>query len=48
MTELHAQPYNTDANGFYFDSVEKYHEESKDLTDCYGQPVEEFEIQCAI
>lgn len=45
MTELYAQPYNIDANGFYFDSVERYQEQAKDLTDSFGQPVEEFEIQ---
>jgi len=45
MTELHAQPYNIDAIGFYFDSVEDYRAKAAGLTDSYGEPVEEFEIQ---
>ncbi|MBK8227477.1 MAG: antirestriction protein ArdA [Flavobacteriales bacterium] len=45
MTKLYAQPYNIDATGFYFDSLESYRQQSASLRDSYGQPVEEFEIQ---
>lgn len=45
MTTLYAQPYNHDAAGFYFDSLESFKAQSENLTDRYGQPVEEFEIQ---
>lgn len=40
MTTLYAQPYNIDANGFYFESAE-----AKGNFDRYGQFVEEYEIQ---
>ena len=42
---LYAQPYNLDANGFYFGSMAEYTEKSEGLTDRYGSLVEEFEIQ---
>ena len=42
---LFAQPYNLDANGFYFTSGEDYSRKSLALRDAYGNPVEEFEIQ---
>jgi hypothetical protein len=45
MTTLFAQPYNLDAVGFYFVSFEEYETKAEYLTDTYGQPVEEFEIQ---
>lgn len=45
MTTLFAQPYNLDSVGFYFDSLESFTSQSANLTDSYGQPVEEFEIQ---
>mgnify|MGYP000689222089 FL=1 len=45
MTQLHATPYDTSSNGFYFDSYEQYIEKSNRLHNSYGQPVEEFEIQ---
>lgn len=45
MTKLYAQPYNISAIGFYFDSLESYLRQSKDLRDPFGQHVEEFEIQ---
>lgn len=45
MSTLYAQPYNLDAVGFYFDSLESFNSQSENLTDRYGQPVEEFEIQ---
>lgn len=45
MTTLHAQPYDTSATGFYFESLEEYTEKSEALLNAYGQKVEEFEIQ---
>lgn len=43
--QLHAQPYNLDASGFYYESYEEYLEKSKGHVDRFGQPVEEYEIQ---
>ncbi|WP_316857999.1 antirestriction protein ArdA [uncultured Cohaesibacter sp.] len=40
-----AQPYNIDAVGFYFTSMEDYSVKANGHTDHYGQPVEEYEIQ---
>lgn len=45
MTQLHAQPYDISANGFYFETVEEYAAKAKALRNDYGDPVEEFEIQ---
>lgn len=45
MTILHAQPYDLDATGFYFESAEGYAAKASQLRNRYGQPVEEFEIQ---
>ncbi len=42
---LYAQPYNMDAEGFYFRTAEEYVQQAKNLTDRFGQPVEEFELQ---
>ena len=44
MTTLYANPYNIDAVGFYFESVDEFTEKAQNLTDRYGNPVEEFEI----
>lgn len=44
-TTLYAQPYNMDANGFYFHSYEEYETKSENLRDRFGNVVEEFEIQ---
>lgn len=44
-TVLFAQPYDICATGFYFSTAEEYNTKAKDLTNQYGQPVEEFEIQ---
>lgn len=41
---LYANPYNQDANGFYFSSLEEYETKAKNLSDRYGNAVEEFEI----
>lgn len=45
MTTLHAQPYDLDASGFYFESAEDFTTKMETLTNAYGQPVEEYEIQ---
>ena len=41
----HATPYDINANGFYFSTLEEYQEKAEKHTNIYGQPVEEFEIQ---
>ena len=45
MTELHAQPYDISAQGFYFRTAAEYHEKAAKLRNDVGFPVEEFEIQ---
>ncbi len=45
MTQLHAQPYDVSATGFYFETVEEYKKNANGLRNAYGDPVEEFEIQ---
>ncbi len=45
MTQLHAQPYDLSATGFYFETAEEYKTKVKALRNEYGDPVEEFEIQ---
>lgn len=42
---LYAQPYNRDAQGFYFHDAEEFVNKSENLRDRFGSPVEEFEIQ---
>ncbi len=42
---LFAQPYDLSATGFYFNSAEDFDAKVKDLTNAFGDPVEEFEIQ---
>lgn len=42
---FYAQPYDISAEGFYFQSLENYSEQSAKLKNSYGDPVEEFEIQ---
>ncbi len=44
MTTLYANPYNSDAAGFYFESADAFNEKLTNLTDRYGNQVEEFEI----
>ena len=44
MTVLYAQPYNPDATGFHFSDIDEYCEELEQARDCFGLPVEEFEI----
>ena len=41
----YAQPYSLDAQGFYFSNYEDYQQKVENLRDCFGNPVEEFEIQ---
>ena len=43
--QLHAQPYDLAATGFYFETYEDYAEKSAKLRNDYGDRVEEFEIQ---
>ena len=45
MTQLHAQPYDISAHGFFFGSTEEFKEKAAKLHNNYGDPVEEFEIQ---
>jgi hypothetical protein len=45
MTQLHAQPYDISAVGFFFETVDEYNQKGAALRNSYGQPVEEFEIQ---
>lgn len=45
MTTLHATPYNTDAAGFYFYDADDYTAKASKHMDCFGNLVEEFEIQ---
>ncbi|MDP2229940.1 antirestriction protein ArdA [Methylotenera sp.] len=45
MTTLHATPYNLDATGFYFESMEEYQAKSENHLDRYGNKVEELEMQ---
>lgn len=44
MTTLYAQPYDMQALGFYFDSLEEFNKKSASRRNALGQPVEEFEI----
>lgn len=45
MPQLHAQPYDLDANGFYFESMEDYARKAKQNRNRFGDVVEEYEIQ---
>lgn len=45
MTKLFAQPYNFDAEGFFFDSEAEFAAKSTNRRDRFGQSVEEYEIQ---
>ncbi len=44
-TVYYAQPYNVDAVGFYFSSMEEYEAKSAGHIDRFGMPVEEYELQ---
>lgn len=41
----YAQPYSLDAQGFYFTDFADYEAKAEALRDCWGNAVEEFEIQ---
>lgn len=45
MTILHAQPYDTSATGFYFDSKDSFQAKAQTNRNDFGHPVEEYEIQ---
>ena len=45
MTQLHAQPYDVSATGFYFESYEEYQAKAAKAVNDYGDPIEEFVIQ---
>lgn len=45
MPQLHAQPYDLDAIGFYFESFEEYASKAGKNCNAHGDPVEEYEIQ---
>jgi len=45
MTTFYAQPYDITATGFYFETDEEYQKKVKQVTNDFGGPVEEFEIQ---
>ncbi|AUQ75281.1 antirestriction protein ArdA [Phaeobacter piscinae] len=45
MPQLHAQPYDLDAIGFYFESLEEYANKARKNCNAYGDLVEEYEIQ---
>lgn len=45
MPQLHAQPYDITANGFYFEGLEEYANKAKSNRNDHGDPVEEYEIQ---
>lgn len=45
MPQLHAQPYDLVATGFYFESLEEYANKAGKNRNAYGDPVEEYEIQ---
>lgn len=45
MTQLHAQPYDLAATGFFFESFEDFKVKAKTNRNDYGAPVEEYEIQ---
>lgn len=44
MTVLYVQPFNSDAQGFYFSDIDQYCEALEQARDCFGRPVEEFQI----
>ena len=45
MTTLYAQPYDSTAEGFSFDTTEAFEAATAQAVNTYGQRVEEFEIQ---
>ena len=45
MPQLHAQPYDLAATGFYFEDFDSFQEKIRTAVNAYGDPVEEFELQ---
>lgn len=45
MTQLHAQPYDISAGGFFFSSLEEYQAKAAKNRNDFGGIVEEYEIQ---
>lgn len=45
MPQLHAQPYDLSATGFYFDDLDAFKAKMNNARNDCGDPVEEFEIQ---
>ena len=45
MVQLHAQPYDISASGFFFEDTKEYDAKRRKCLSDVGQPVEEFEIQ---
>ena len=45
MTQLHAQPYDTSATGFYFGRASEFAMSAMSNRNTAGNPVEEYEIQ---
>lgn len=45
MSTFYAQPYNLDADGFFFADMTSYRQGITGRTDHYGMPVEEYELQ---
>jgi len=45
MTQFHAQPYDIDADGFYFETAEEYTTKAEANRNRHGDPVEEYMIQ---
>ena len=43
--DFFAQPFNDDAEGFYFSTEEEFEQKSSQCLDAFGSLVEEFEIQ---
>lgn len=43
--QLHAQPYDASARGFYLESYEAYQAKAAKAVNAYGQKAEEFDIQ---
>ena len=44
-SSYHATPYDINAHGFYFSTLEEYQEKAEKHTNIYGESVEEYEIQ---
>jgi len=45
MPQLHAQPYDISATGFYFESLDEFRRKARAIKNDHGDAVEEYEIQ---